>query len=76
MPQFSYTAVDENNQPHKGVCEAENEVMARAELKKEGLFVTQIKMATAAAAGAQPKKKWTSLQLRELGIICSKYSKI
>ena len=63
MPQFSYTAVDENNQPHKGVCEAENEVMARAELKKEGLFVTQIKMATAAAAGAQPKKKWTEISI-------------
>ena len=62
MPQFSYIAVDVNNNQVKGNIEGENETKARAELRNAGLYVTNIVQMSAAAA--KPKKKWFRLRTR------------
>ncbi len=43
MPKFSYTAMDGNGKEQKGTLEAQSEDVATSELKKKGLFPTQIK---------------------------------
>ena len=53
MPQYNYIAVDEKNGKEvKGSIEAATEALAAAELRKEGLFATKIK-----EASAKKKKK-------------------
>ena len=58
MPQYNYIAVDEKSGKEiKGSIEAATEAMAAAELRKEGLFATKIKEASA------KKKKGGSLNI-------------
>ena len=58
MPQYNYVAVDEKSGKEiKGSIEAATEAMAAAELRKEGLFATKLKEATA------KKKKGGSLNI-------------
>lgn len=58
MPQYNYVAVDEKSGKEvKGSIEAATEAMAAAELRKEGLFATKIKEASA------KKKKGGSLNI-------------
>ncbi len=56
MPQFSYIAMDGNGKEQKGKLEAPSEDVATSELKKKGLFPTQIKNLDAAAARKKKKK--------------------
>ena len=59
MPQYNYVAVDEKNGKEvKGSIEAATEALAAAELRKEGLFATKIK-----EASAKKKKKGGSLNI-------------
>lgn len=52
MPQYNYTAVEEKTgREVKGNIEAATEAMAAAELRKEGLFATKIKEASAKKKG-------------------------
>lgn len=58
MPQYNYVAVEEKSgREVKGNIEAATEAIAAAELRKEGLFATKIKEASAA------RKKGGAMQL-------------
>ena len=62
MPQYVYTAVDEKTgREVKGNIEATTEAVAAAELRKEGLFATKIKLAGSVAA--KKKKNWKEISL-------------
>jgi len=59
MPQYTYTAVEEKSgREVKGTIEAATEAVAAAELRKEGLFATKLK-----EASAKKKKKGGSLNI-------------
>ena len=54
MPQYSYIAVEESSgQEVKGTIEAASEAVAAAELRKEGLFATKLKVSSGSKKDAK-----------------------
>jgi general secretion pathway protein F len=56
MPIFEYKGLDRTGKNKKGIIDADNVRIARAKLKKDGIFVTEIKNKKKGASAASKKK--------------------
>lgn len=71
MPVFEYKGLDRSGKNKKGLIDAENVRVARQRLKKDGIFVTDIKSKAKAAvsAGAGKKLSGGKVPIRDLAMM-------
>src|SRR5918999_1456718 len=81
MPTFQYTAKDSTGHTRTGVLEAESNSVAVAQLREQGLWVTQLQSREAAAAAPDsgPKESfieplWTGVSLRDLAFFFRQFA--
>src|SRR5713226_8352209 len=81
MPTYQYTAKDNTGQTHSGVLEAETNSVAVAQLREQGLWVTQLhaRAGTAAAPGAGLRARvieplWNGVSLRDLAFFFRQFA--
>jgi type IV pilus assembly protein PilC len=82
MPTFEYTAKDTAGQTRRGVLEAETNSIAVAQLREQGLWVTQLQSqsatkAVAPAVGLRERLTdpiWTGVSLRDLGFFFRQFA--
>jgi type IV pilus assembly protein PilC len=83
MPTYQYTAKDNTGQTRSGVLEAETNSVAVAQLRDQGLWVTQLQarggLTTAASAQAGPRPSlieplWTGVSLQDLAFFFRQFA--
>src|SRR5688572_1089513 len=82
MPTFQYTAKDSSGHTRTGVLEAETNSVAVAQLREQGLWVTQLHSRGARAApqgggglrGRLIDPLWTGVSLRDMGFFFRQFA--
>lgn len=71
MPVFEYKGLDRSGKNKKGVLDAENVRAARLKLKKDGIFVTDIKnkQKSGSALGGSKKQSGGKVPIRDLAMM-------
>lgn len=71
MPIFEYRGLTKDGKNTKGVVDAENQRAARAKLKKDGIFVVDLrdKKKSAATGGNKTKRRKKSVPIKEMSLM-------